>query len=414
MAEPSGARISLESSLLGPGNVDQRYVDQNRRKATFYARFSWLIVASTLFVVPISFYGAGRAVQTNVNKIEDWLPSTFRETGELKWFRDHFPTDQFILVTWEGCSLSGSPDVFPDDTDDPRIAQLKNGLLAVNAVEGDVDAEDCRKYIKSVTTGRDVLDQLLAPPQSLAYDDAVERLKGSLIGPDGRQTCLLVTLKEGATTNLKHILGRGTRRIFRPNIPEGVIRRELAKVGIDSSAVRFGGPPVDSISIDEEGERTLVRLAGASGILGLIMAWWSLRSIWLTLVVVACGVLSAAVSLAAIFFTGEAVDAIVLSMPALVYVLAISGAVHLINYFKDAVIEGGLEGATERAVIHAFKPALLCTATTAFGLVSLYASELTPIRKFGIYSALGVVLMLAILYVFLPAALYLGGFGRRW
>lgn len=384
------------------------------KKKTFYARFSWLIVASTILFVPISFYGAGRAVQTNVNKIEDWLPTSFRETGELKWFRDNFPTDQFILITWEGCRISGNPDVYPDDVDDPRIQQLKKLLLGQNAPLNDIDAQESIQYIKSVTTGRDVLDQLTSAPQSLAHDDAVERLKGSLIGPDGRQTCLLITLKDGATTKLKYILGRGMRRIFRPNIPEGVIRRQLAKVGIDSDAVRFGGPPVDSISIDEEGERTLIRLAGASGILGLVMAWWSLRSIALTFVVFSCGVLSAAVSLAAIFFTGESVDAIVLSMPSLVYVLAISGAVHLVNYFKDAVVEGGIEGATERAVMHAFKPAMLCTTTTALGLVSLYASELTPIRKFGIYSALGVVLMLGILYFFLPAALYLGGFGKRW
>ncbi len=218
-------------------------MEHYKSKPTFYARFSWLIVALTILFIPISFYGAGRAVQTNVNKIEDWLPSSFRETGELRWFRDHFPSDQFILVTWEGCTLAGSPEVFPEDGDDPRIANIKRQLLAEEVMEGDIDGEDCRKYIKSVITGRDVLEQLLAPPQSLAYDDAVERLKGSLIGPDGRQTCLLITLKEGATTKLKNILGRGTYRVFRPSIPPGVLRRVLAKSGVPDEEVRFGGPP---------------------------------------------------------------------------------------------------------------------------------------------------------------------------
>ncbi len=101
-------------------------------------------------------------------------------------------------------------------------------------------------------------------------------------------------------------------------------------------------------------------------------------------------------------------------MPSLVYVLAISGAVHLINYYKDAVQDGGLPGAIERAVVHALKPAVLCTTTTAIGLLSLYASELTPIRKFGLYSALGVVLTMLILYLYLPAALYVGNLGKRW
>ena len=43
--------------------------------------------------------------------------------------------------------------------------------------------------------------------------------------------------------------------------------------------------------------------------------------------------------------------------------------------------------------------------TTAIGLGSLYASDIVPIRKFGVYSAWGVVAMLAILFLYLPAAL---------
>ncbi|MFM8399659.1 MAG: hypothetical protein ACKOAH_17675, partial [Pirellula sp.] len=110
----------------------------------------------------------------------------------------------------------------------------------------------------------------------------------------------------------------------------------------------------------------------------------------------------AAAALGMIWATGETVDAIVLSMPSLVYVLAISGAVHFINYYQDAVREGGLKGSTERAVIHALKPAVLCSITTAFGLLSLCSSELVPIRKFGLYSASGVMILNVVLFLLLP------------
>ncbi len=143
------------------------------------------------------------------------------------------------------------------------------------------------------------------------------------------------------------------------------------------------------------------------------MAWWSLRSIGLTLVVVFSGVLSAAFSLAAIFFCGESVDAIVLSMPSLVYVLAISGAVHLINYLKDAVIEGGLEGSTERAVIHAFKPAYCVPPRRRSVFFRCMRASLPPFESL-VSIRLGVFLMLGILYIFLPAVLHLMSFGKRW
>ncbi|MEZ6079607.1 MAG: MMPL family transporter [Pirellulaceae bacterium] len=121
-----------------------------------------------------------------------------------------------------------------------------------------------------------------------------------------------------------------------------------------------------------------------------------------------------ACSLAIVGISGQNVDAILMSMPSLVYVLAISGAVHLVNYYREAVESGGLYAAVERAVKHAWKPAMLCSVTTAVGLVSLSASELVPIRKFGIFSAAGVMSLVGIVYFFLPAALQVSGIGKRW
>ncbi len=103
-----------------------------------------------------------------------------------------------------------------------------------------------------------------------------------------------------------------------------------------------------------------------------------------------------------------------MSMPSLVYVLSISGAVHLINYYRDAIREGGMYGAVERAVKHAWKPAALSSITTALGLISLYVSELVPIQKFGLYSAIAMISLVCILFLYLPAALHVFQIGQRW
>ncbi|MCC6508781.1 MAG: MMPL family transporter, partial [Pirellulaceae bacterium] len=138
------------------------------------------------------------------------------------------------------------------------------------------------------------------------------------------------------------------------------------------------------------------------------------RSFLLTVIVFSAGVVSAAASLGTVWITGQTIDAILMSMPSLVYVLSISGAVHLINYYRDAIREGGLHGAVERAVVHAWKPAALSSITTALGLISLYASELVPIQKFGLYSAIAMITLVCILFLFLPAALHVFHIGRRW
>ena len=398
---------------------------------TFYDRWGWLVLILSLACVPFAYYGAGQAVQSNVNKVEDWLPKTYRETDELTRFRKNFPSDQFVIISWEGCTLGEDPA--QPEGDDPRIAKLielvtanrtpdeidnattsATASIAKDLTPDEIDAQEARKYFKGAQSGRTFLEQLTVGQHALSHEEAVERLKGVILGPDGRQTCVIVSLDPVTSGKLKPVLGHGQKRIFRPNVPPGVLRRLVERAGIPDATLHMGGPPVDNISIDEEGERTLVRLAGFSGILGLFLAWWSLRSLLLTWIVFLCSVTSAAASLAMIWASGETVDAIVLSMPSLVYVLAISGAVHFINYYRDAVHEGGLKGATERAVIHALKPAVLCSLTTAFGLLSLCASELVPIRKFGLYSASGVMILNVVLFLLLPATLHLLGYAKRW
>ena len=119
------------------------------------------------------------------------------------------------------------------------------------------------------------------------------------------------------------------------------------------------------------------------------------------------GILSAAASLAAVWFSGVNMNAILLTMPALVYVAAVSGAIHMSNYYRDTAREHGQAGAPQRAVLHAALPVCLATGTTAFGLATLCYSELVPIQLFGLYSAVGVAISAIVLFVFLPTCFHL-------
>ncbi|MBA3481878.1 MAG: MMPL family transporter, partial [Pirellulales bacterium] len=261
---------------------------------------------------------------------------------------------------------------------------------------------------KSVTTARDVLTELMSEPTSLSQRKAVDRLRGSLIGPDGKQTVLMATLTPNAAANLRQAVGRPIRKLIMDDITSPMFQAIFA-VGLTEDEVHLGGPPVDNVAIDEEGERTLMRLAGLAGLLGIGLAYWSLRSVRMTAIVFMCGIISAALSLAAVPLTGQRMDAILMSMPALIYVLAVSGAIHIINYYRQAAAEEGtIDHAAEHAIIHAWRPALLTSVTTGIGLASLLTSDIVPIAKFGGFSALGVVTMLLVLFGVLPAAM------KRW
>jgi uncharacterized protein len=522
------------------------------QRPTFFARRAILILVIVFFFVPFALRGARLAIQGMKNDVKDWLPKEFEETKDLDEFRRYFLSEQFVLVSWDGCygdpqderyklflaklnpetpptvkakeeaaakeaarkaeeSAQGEPvpdslaadassdstlekpltnpthyihrdetfigdklglyyagdwyynwgekhekwlkgrrlgadatnaecwyyltpdgDLFRwDDIDAPMAALARlftrafwskeiHGTLihAFGPIDGAWYHDDPRRVraqlFKTVTTGPDVLESLTRAGGELDAtreldgewneQEAERRLAGTLFGPPDesgkKTTCIMLTLTDAARANLHLVIGRGML-----GKPRGRLYEIAHESNIPDGNLRFGGPPVDNVAIDEEGSITLVRLVSYSAVLGISLSLLCFRSISATIMIFFVGGISAIMSLALVWWCGSSIDAIMMSMPSLVYVLGLSGAAHIMNYYYDAVEVHGHRGAPERAIAHGWKPAFLCEVTTAIGLVTLVTSELVPIRKFGIFSALGVMVMFLVLLSYLPAAL---------
>ena len=62
-----------------------------------------LILVVVFFFVPFALRGARMALQGMKNDVKDWLPKDLEETRDLDEFRRHFLSEQFVLVSWDGC-----------------------------------------------------------------------------------------------------------------------------------------------------------------------------------------------------------------------------------------------------------------------------------------------------------------------
>ncbi len=313
-----------------------------------------------------------------------------------------------MLISWEGCTLGDQrlellakklvPPEIPDQyanfgpLPEPKKPKWYEDLVFSHWFKRPDPVEELARgsLFKHVETGPRLLDRLTQAPISLSEEEAIGRLRKLFVGPDGKQTCAVVTLTDEGKRDLRVTL----------NKLYTVCESEL---GLPPERVKMGGPPVDNVAISVEGEKTLLRLFIPAGIVGLALAFWCLRSVRLTIMVFATALYAGAISLAIVHYSGGAMNAILLTMPAVVYVAGISGAIHFANYYRDSVAEGGVEGAPARALLHSWLPCVLAAGTTSAGLFSLYTSELVPIQMFGVYSALGVLSTLALLFLFLPA-----------
>jgi len=363
----------------------------------FYQRYSVAIMAVLVFLLPLVLVGGVKAKSNNRNDVKGWLPMEYPETRAYGFFRRNFQGEEFVLVSWDGCTMG-----------DPRLEFLARKLLPPPEEASRIDRPI---FFKAAQTGPRAVARMTDKdgPLKLEVDEAVGRLAGSLIGPpppgvdpgspaddvSARQTCLVLTLADTARENLHGAID---------------LIRDVAvdECGIPEPTLHMGGPPVDNVSIDRAGQTSVTLLFGLSLVVGCIVSWLSLKSGVLVGLVLASGVYSMFASLAVVWYSGYPVDAILLTMPSLVYVATTSGAIHLANYYRDQIAETGVrEGAAGRALHHALLPLSLATGTTAVGLATLAVSELVPIKMFGIFSAIGVVVSFVILVTLMPAALEL-------
>ena len=295
-------------------------------------------------------------------------------------------------------------------------AQLDENRLAALPDDWEVKLEQfVSQLVKETYEGdRQQLIDASSLPRARHWEALCEQLQ---IETPPRQTSIVVTLSDYAKEDLQRVVGRGLLENPAGRLVEMAVECGLAAPVMppltpwtdapeaDGIELRMGGPPVDNGAIDEEGQVTLFRLVGISLLLGIVLSFLAFRSIKVTFMVFFVGGTSAVMSLGIVWYTGGSADAILMSMPSLVYVLGLSGAVHIVNYYRDAVLEDGPEGAAERALSHGWWPCTLASFTTSLGLLSLYNSGLIPIKKFGLFSAVGVMASVILLFSYLPAAL---------
>ena len=138
-------------------------------KPNFYQRHAVAIMAVLVFLLPLVVVGAIKAKGNNRNDVKGWLPAEYPETQVYKFFRQHFQGEEFILASWEGCTMS-----------DPRLELMATKLLPPPEEASRVDQP---LYFKTVQTGPRAVDLMTSEPLSLEREEAIRRLTGALIGP---------------------------------------------------------------------------------------------------------------------------------------------------------------------------------------------------------------------------------------
>ena len=222
----------------------------------------------------------------------------------------------------------------------------------------------------------------------MSREQSFERMQGWIVGDDHQLTCL-VALVSAAGAEDRHA---AVAHVF-----------ETAEQveNLSASVLHVAGPTTEGVAIDHVSTANLLELDCVSYLVCFSIMLICLRSFRATLLVFLIALFNEQLSLAIIHYCGSSMDSVLLLTANLNFVLSISIGIHLVNYYRDAQSTHSAEDAPIQACFVAMKPTVLATTTTALGLISLAISEVLPLKRFGVYSAVGVMLAAAISTIYI-------------
>ncbi|MCA9142114.1 MAG: MMPL family transporter [Planctomycetaceae bacterium] len=333
-----------------------------------------LVMIYGVVLLPVVVWQAMQAVQTTANSPLDWAPADFPARIEYDNFTRTFGSGDVVVLSWEGCTINL-----------PQLDQL------AKALRRDPEFYDRDDWLfDQVATGREMVQQLVAG--RVEQGEAVRRLRGTMIGPDGVTTCVVIGFtKRGLAerARLVPLIQQATERCC--NIP--------------ADQLHLAGPVIDGLSVDLASASALQKLAVPSAFVVFAVGWYCLGSWRANVIVFGISAFCQIATLALISLCGDTMSALLIVLPPLVQVLALAGGIHLVNYYRSAAPSDSPSQAAQRAFQIGWLPCLLSAGTTAVGMSSLMVSELTPIRSFGAYSTAGLILTTGLILLLVPATL---------
>lgn len=318
-------------------------------------------------------------VDTMHNAPGSWLDDD--ETVWSKWraFCERHEFFDVVMLSWPGCELTA-----------PEVDAVADDLRELTK-----ETDQRVAWLTGVMSGNDAYRQLINPPMELPDAVARRRLQGVFLDPEkATQTCLILSVAPEAEPHKHELL-------------QQIRSRTASILDLAPEKIAIVGPPVEGDAIDQSSRKSMTEFALPSTILGALICYFSLRSIPLTIAVMAVAIWSQSFSMAVIWWSGRDMNAVFTILPVLCLVLAISSGIHLSNYYRDSLKQfphNRLKAITA-GMQHGLFPCSLAVATTCMGLLSLAWVRLWPVQWFGYVAAIALVGTILLQFCLLPLAM---------
>ncbi|MCD4663728.1 MAG: MMPL family transporter, partial [Bacteroidales bacterium] len=308
----------------------------------------------------------------------------FNEVG------DKFGGNSLAMVALE------TKDVFNSNTLKRinEITQQFKLMPEISYVTSLTDVIDIKKIEDGLEVGK-LIDEYNIPTDS----DELQRIReytltkemycGNVVSEDGTVTVIIARLKEG------------TDRF--------IVAQQLKQIVLQTSGdekIYFGGIPFQMISLTEIIQKDIIFLIPLVVLLlaiTLALTFQTFRGVLLPLITVFIST-AWALGIMALFNINLTIASN--GMPVLLLAIGSAYGIHVVTKYKEDILLGENKfQAIKDALSEVGVPIFLAGITTMIGFLAFLTSNLTLIKQFGIFSAIGVLVAFFVSITFLPALL---------
>ena len=369
-----------------------RRSDWMQRCVGLILRSRWPTLAVVVAVAAVAgFYATKITLDTS---LETWFLEDHASLVGYKEFRGKFGEDQFVVLAIETENVF-TPEILGELQ---RLTKMAEEVPHVRSVTSLTNVEVLRRIAKKVLP-RPLMKQLPTSQQEAAQlgKEAASNplIAGNLVSRDGRMAAVVVELSHGCDTFQK----------------KAEVVRELAGRSADHRPdikIRLAGTPVVSDAISRYLEKDLSTLIPAAFAVVVVATFLLFRRFSVALISFSVVGLASITVLGVMGMLGIKMNLLGPVLILIILVVGVADSIHIFSaYFQELQRTETRDKALDRALTHMLLPCFVTSLTTIAGFLSLFSSDLEPIRHFGALAALGTAVAFLISVFLIPALVQL-------
>jgi predicted RND superfamily exporter protein len=303
--------------------------------------------------------------------------------------RRTFGNDETIMLAID------AGDIFSPQSID-LISRLTAKLSKIPGAQSVVSLTNALT-IRSTEYGMDIAPMMEKAPET-DEDYATLRsdvmanplLSAALVSKDMDTTAILVNLEDNEDLEFLKQVKAAIDRI----------------VADEANGVKISvtGSPLIKLATTETVLEDLVSFPPMITLVMMMLLWLMLRSVISVLVPLMTVIISVAFTVATIAAFGYSLNILTALVPPLLMILTLSYSMYVVSDFRVAAKSEQLDANKSAAVLFRTSlPLMLAGLTTTIGFSTLYLSELSAIREFGLFAVIGVIYATIVSLTFAPA-----------